>query len=450
MSKTHLIVLVDLGLPAVTPVSAEAKSPDGWLAALAPEATVPAPGGGTTTYSWKSAADFRPAQIAARIPSAIGSELDRIVQAPAWQRVESAWRGVQLLLEQGGDGADVEVIGVPRAGIAEALRDHVLEPVRREERPEPLLILLDFDFGHQAADLRLLGELADMAAELNAPIVAGASPSIFGLRHFAHLATFPDPLGAIQGPSHAPWREFQASEPARWVCLTLGRYLQRAPHEVESLPYRETVAEAKPDTFLWGRGVWMVGAAAARSLRTHGHALDLSGRGGMFTDMPTRGYPKSANEAVALSTEAPLPEMRASELAWAGFTPLAGVLRAGTVLMPMVVTCSRLAPGRLTVEGSLAYQVLAARLASCLGDVLSRGRPSEEDADARFRAPLLESLGVLAGTTPETAVVIEIVAAGPEPESQPCARVRVTPDIRLEGKQPEFAFELPLRGPASA
>ena len=445
MSKPNLIVLVDLGLPAVVCVPAKAADPDGWLAALAPEAPIPAPGGGTTTYSWRSADDFLPATISARIPFAADSELDRIVQAPMFQRVESAWRGVRFLLEQGGDGAEVEVIAVPRAGIADALREHVIDPVRRDERKAPLLILLDFDFAHQAADLSLLGEMADMAAELNAPIVAGASASIFGLRHFAHLATFPDPMGAIQGPSHAPWREFQASEPARWICLTLGRYLQRVPYDLASPPYAETVAEAKPDTFLWGRGVWVVGAAAFRSLRTHGHAMDLSGRGGMFTDMPSRGYPKSANESVALSTEAPLPEMRASELAWAGFTPLAGVLRAGTVLMPMVVTCSRLSPGRLTVEGSLAYQLLAARLASCLGDVLSGGSLSEGAAEALLRGALLECLGPLAGETPETAVVVEMVVAGAEPGARSCARVRVTPEIRLEGKQPEFVFELPVR-----
>ena len=445
MPKPNLIVLVDMGLPAVVRVSAQAADPDGWIAALAPEATIPAPGGGTTTYSWKGADDFRPARVAARVPSAVGSELDRIVQAPPFQRVESAWRGVRFLLDQGGEDAAIEVIAVPRTGIAEALREQVLDPVRRDERAAPLLILLDFDFGHQAADLALLGEIAEIAAELNAPAVAGASPSIFGLRHFAHLAAFPDPLGAIQGPAHAPWREFQASEPARWICLTLGRYLQRTPYDIESPLYRELVAEAKPDSFLWGRGVWLVGAAAVRSLRTHGHALDLSGRGGMFTDMPWRGYPKSANESVALSTEAPLPEMRASELAWAGFTPLAGVLRAGTILMPMVVTCSRLSPGRLTVEGSLAYQLLAARLASCLEEVLSGGRLSEGAAEALLRGALLECLGPLAGETPEAAVAIEIVPAGEEPGSRPCARVRVTPQMRLEGKQPEFVFELPLR-----
>jgi hypothetical protein len=445
MSKPNLIALVDLGIPEVVRVSAEAANPDGWLAALAPQATIPAPGGGTTTYSWKSAEDFHPASIAPRIPGASGSELDRIVQAPPFQRVESAWRGVRFLLDQGGAGAEVEVIAVPRTGIADALREQVVDPVRRDERKAPPLILLDFDFGHQAADLALLGEIAEMAAELNAPVVANASPSIFGLRYFAHLAAFPDPIGAIKGPAHAPWREFQASESARWICLTLGRYLQRAPYELESPPYRETVAEAKPDSFLWGRGIWVVGAAAVRSLRAHGHAMDLSGRGGMFNDMPSRGHLKSANELVALSTEAPLPEMRASELAWAGFTPLAGVMRAGTVLMPMVVTCSRLSPGRLTLEGSLAYQLLAARLASCLGDVLSGDALTEGAAEALLRGALLECLGPLAGETPETAVVVEMVAAAEEPGSRPCARVRVTPQIRIEGKQPEFVFELPVR-----
>jgi hypothetical protein len=446
MTKPYLVVLVDLGLPAVACASATKADPDAWLAALAPETTLPAPGGKKALYSWTGAGDFRPAEVAERIPGAAGTELDRIVQAPQFQKVESAWRGVRFLLEQGGDDAAIEVIAVPHAGIVDALRGQLLDPVRRDKRSAPLLILLDFDFTHQAGDLGALGEIADIASELNAPAVAAASPAIFGLRHFAHLAAFPDPIAALQGPSHGPWRAFQASEQARWICLTLGRYLQRAPHDLETLSYHETVAEARPESFLWGRGTWVVGAAAARSLRLHGHALDLSARGGMFTDMPSRGYPKSANESVALSTEAPLPEMRASELAWAGFTPLAGVLRAGTVLMPMVVTCSRLSPGKLTVEGSLAYQLLAARLASCLGEVLSEGPLPESIAEAALRGALLEGLGSLAGESPETAIVIELAPAGPEPGSRPSARVRVTPHLALEGKQPEFAFELPLRG----
>ncbi len=440
MSKPNLIVVTDLGLPAVARAQAQATEPDGWLAALAPSATLPAPGGGTAAYAWEGANDFRPAAIAARIPRAVGSELDQILHAPAFQRVESAWRGIRLILTLGGDTTDVEVMAAPRAQIGEALRDQVLDPVRRDERKAPLLILLDFDFAHQAADLALLGEIAEIAAELNAPAVAAASPAIFGLRHFAHLAAFPDPLGAIQGPAHAPWREFQKSEAARWVTLTLGRYLQRTPYDDEA------VAEARPDSFLWGRGIWLVGAAAARSLRVHGHPLDLSGQGGMFIDMPSRGYPKSQNESVALATEAPLPEMRASELAWAGFTPVAGVLRAGTVLLPMAVTCSRLSPGKLTLEGALAYQLLAAQLASCLGEVLNRGPLSEATAAGELRGALLENLGSLAGPTPEAAVSVEIAPAAPEPGSVPVARIQVTPHIRLEGKQPEFAFELPVRG----
>ena len=100
----------------------------------------------------------------------------------------------------------------------------------------------------------------------------------------------------------------------------------------------------------------------------------------------------------------------------------------------------------------MAYQLLAARLASCLGDVLSGGSLSEDAAEALLRGALLECLGPLAGTTPEAAVVIEMVSADRKPGSRPCARVRVTPEIRLEGRRPEFLFELPIApaGPTGA
>jgi len=340
---------------------------------------------------------------------------------------------------------EVEILITPRPELVSNLKSLVMQPVQAGAQTPPCLILLDFDFTHQAADLADLQALASMAEELQAPIVAGASSGFFGLRHFAHVASFPDPIAVLQDAAHTAWREFQRSNAARWISLTLGRYLQRAPHDDPKLPYREKTEEARPESFLWGRGIWLIAAAAARSVRTHGHLLDLAGRGGMFTDMPTRAYPKSTNEAIAFAAEAPLPEMRLSELAWAGFTPVAGVLRASTVLLPMVVTCFRLTPGRLTVEGTLAYQLLAAQLAFGLEAALNQGALQEQTAEAMIRSALLETLGPLAGETPDDAVKVEVTAPGPEPGSRPMARVEVHPGIVLEGKKPEFFFEVPLR-----
>lgn len=444
MAQPGIVLWTDLGLDAPRLTRIDPAAPDAWLAAFAPSAELPGPGGTKLGYAWRSGTDFGPAGIASQATGASPADLDRLVQSPPFQRVESAWQGVRLVGEQAGTAVALDVGSTGRAGLVAALDQHLRMPYRRGESEAPRLIVLDFDFTHQPADLALLAEVGDIAAELNAPVVAGASPAFFGLRHFAHVVAYPEPMAALADAAHAPWREFQASEAARWICLTLGRYLQRAPHTAPDLAWTETVAEAKPESFLWGRGIWLIAAAAARSLARHGHALDIAGRGGMFADLPTRAYPKSANEAVALATEAPLPEMRASELSWAGFTPVAGVLRASTVLLPMVVTTSRLRPGKLTLEGTLAYQLLAASLATALQSALSAGIDAAT-AESSLRTSILASLGGIAKEMGEDAIRVQILPPGDEPDARPHARIEVQPAITLEGRKPEFVFEVPLR-----
>ena len=94
---------------------------------------------------------------------------------------------------------------------------------------------------------------------------------------------------------------FQAEQSARWLTLTLGRYLQRAPY-TDTSGYSETVTESNPDTYLWGRGVWLVAAAAARSIRENGHPLALSGaQGGKFENLPARPFPRAVNVSRTMS-----------------------------------------------------------------------------------------------------------------------------------------------------
>lgn len=444
MAQPGIVLWTDLGLDAPRITRIDPASPDAWLEALGPRAELPGPGGTKLGYAWRTAADFRPDGILSHVAGASPADLDRLVQSPLFQRVEVAWQGLRLVQAQAGSNVALDLGSASRTGLVDALDQHLRIPYRRGECDAPRLIVLDFDFTHQPADLALLAEVGEIAAELNAPVVAGASPAFFGLRHFAHVVAFPEPMAALADAAHAPWREFQASEAARWTCLTLGRYLQRAPHSAPDHGWTETVAEAKPESYLWGRGIWLIAAAAARSLATHGHPLDIAGRGGMFTDLPTRAYPKSANEAVALATEAPLPEMRASELAWAGFTPVAGVLRASTVLLPMVVTTSRLRPGKLTLEGTLAYQLLAASLATALQSALAEGIDAAT-AEVSLRTSILASLGGIAKEMGEDAIHVQILPAGDEPEARPRAHIEVHPAITLEGRKPEFVFEVPLR-----
>jgi len=388
-----------------------------------------------------------PATVSAQA-SVSTAEVDAVLHDPRFQTIESAWRGLKLLLEHAEDAVQVSMLSVPRKHLASRFRERVFEP--ELEASDPLsLVLLDFDFSHKTEDLAVLGDLANMAKVLQAPLVAAASAGFFDVRYLIQVAGLPDLLGRLGDSAHAGWRSFQAGEAARWTALTLNRYLQRPPYTSDRGGHNETVSESNPDSYLWGRGVWLAGAAVARSVRTHGHGLDLAGsQAGRFAGLPTRAFATAANATAPLATEVTLSEMQVLELSRAAFTPLIGPLRTDAAMIPIAVTTFRLNPGKLTVEGTLAYQLMAGRLAQFCGRLLDEmPAGSAGEVAAFFRDQLTAHLGKLAGEKPEEAVSVELREVEAEGRKLvPMAEIKLTPKITLEGKPAEFGFMLPLRG----
>jgi hypothetical protein len=421
----RILVITDLGVDSGRPVPVDAAKLDGWFDSLglpvSPAALAPA------------------AQLRGGVT---GAALDAFLHDPARQRVEAAWRGLSLLLSHAGGPVVVEAMSVPRASLVERFREAVHGPEMVAAEPVSLVVL-DYDFTHKASDLAALGELAAMAAELQAPLVTNAGAGFFDLRFLVQAGAVKDIAGRLADSAHAGWQAFQRNEDARWVCVTLNRFLLREPWKLEG--YAETCSEANPDSYLWGRGGWLVAAAVARSVRAHGHALDISGTGGRFDGLPTRSFPVSANESKALATEVSFPDTQALELTHAAFTPLSGGLDRPTVLLSMVVTAHRYGTARLTVEGTLAYQLTAARLALACGVAAGAidAAGSGERIQGAITQHLVEEFGGMLGENRE-GLAVEILAA--EGEMPRRAAVTLRPAITLEGKSPQLRVDIALEG----
>ncbi len=419
----RILVITELGVDSRVPAPVTAETLTAWFSSLGLPVTLE--------------------QLAPAAQLAAGSSataIDAFLHDSRHQRIESAWRGLTLLLGHAGGPVAVEVVSLPRKGLAERFREAVHGPELLAAEPVTLVVL-DFDFTHKAEDLATLSALAAMAAELQAPIVANAGAGFFELRFLVQAGAVKDIAARLGDPAHANWQAFQKSEEARWLCLTLNRFLMREPWQVDG--YRESCSEANPESYLWGRGVWLVAAAVARSVRAHGHALDLSGIGGRFDGLATRPFPISANESRALAAEVSFPETQSLELTHAAFTPVTGGLGMPTVMMPLVVTTHRHAPGRLTVEGTLAYQLTVSRVALACGTAagaVEAGSTSDAVA-ARVSGVLREQLGGLLGDSAD-ALSVQVLEAD---ESAPRrVAVSVQPPLMLESKAPVFAMEFTI------
>ncbi len=403
----RIVVVTDLGVDSGSPAAVAPNGVDAWLAGAG--VALPLPGAGTP---------------------------DATLHDAKVQRVEAASRGLALVASHAGGPVELEALSVPRAGLVQRFREAVYEPAMESGSPLALVVL-DFDFTHKAGDVADLAALGTMAADLQACVVGHAHAGILDLRFLVQAAAMPEVANKLQSPAHAGFAALQKSDDARWLCLTLNRFLLREPFD------GERCSESNPDSYLWGRGGWLVAAALARSVGAHGHALDLSGSGGRFADLPTRAFPVKANESQALATEIAFAEMQMLLLAHAAFAPLVGPLNAAQVNLPLVTTLHRLAPGRLTLEGTLAYQLTAGRFAQSCGALLPEVPAGASDADACawIVARLRADLGGLlkdAGDDALTAVV------EPAEDGSRLAVVTLRPPVTLEGKNPEFVLALPL------
>jgi hypothetical protein len=348
---------------------------------------------------------------------------------------EAPLRGLELLLKHAGDAVEVEVAGATSKDLVARFKEAVYEPEMKELREPPLaLVVLDFDVSHQGADLAALEELCGMATAAQSALVVGASPAFFGLKELKLLAKMGDIAQRLNDAAHGAWNKFQRTDGARWAALTVNRWLAGGD-------------PAKPETWSWARGVWLLAAAAARSAAQQGHPLDLSGaKAGGFSGLPTRPYPKAANQTVPLATEIEVSDQLGQDLSRAGFTAVSGRTGSDVVVIPVAVNAYRSAPGRLTVTGTLGYQLLAGRLAQACALLMDSLPGTPADAAAALRAALLEILGPLAGDAKDAAVQVEPVEAK-DAEGKPLtlAQVTVRPGVKLESLEFQYVFQVPLK-----
>jgi hypothetical protein len=277
-------------------------------------------------------------------------------------------------------------------------------------------------------------------------VVANAGAGFFDLRYLVQAPSMGELLPRLMDSARSGWRTFQASDPARWVTLVINRWLARAPYTAAAGGHNEKSAESNPDSYLWARGAWLMAAAVARSARQHGHGLAIAGaQGWRFDQLPVRAYPVNANTTAELAVEAPLAEQQVMELQRFGFAPLIGPLRTSTAMVVSAMTVFRLKPTRPTLEGALAYQLMAGRIAQrCSGMLAEMPDNDPPAAAAFFKRELTGFLGSLAGEKADEAVTIEVREEEIDGQKVPLAAVRVAPNIQLEGKPADFSLMLPL------
>ncbi len=185
------------------------------------------------------------ARIAA-IDEVISTQVDEILHAAEFQKLEGSWRSLNKLV-MGTETGETLKLRVLNASKKDLLRDFQSAAEFTESAlwkavyeyefgvfgGDPYAALMgDYEFGKGAQDVELLSQLSMVAAAAHAPFITGTSPEMFGMDTFTQM---PDPRDLAKifdknNPENTKWLSFRDSEDSRFVALTM-------PHTLRRLPY---------------------------------------------------------------------------------------------------------------------------------------------------------------------------------------------------------------------
>jgi type VI secretion system protein ImpC len=198
--------------------------------------------------------------LLATVDAAIAEKMRQLLHAPAFQAIESAWRGLDFLVRhiETSESLQIFVLNLSREELSadlSATRDLELSALFRifvestvgSPGADPWALILGFyPFGVGQRDLESLARIAALARAAGAPFVAAASSEI--------LET------VLQRPeriaSENDWLALRARPEAAYLSLACPRFLLRLPYgratdPISAFAFEEVLERPDNEAYLW-------------------------------------------------------------------------------------------------------------------------------------------------------------------------------------------------------
>ncbi|MFD2264257.1 type VI secretion system contractile sheath large subunit [Lacibacterium aquatile] len=280
----------------------------------------------------------------AQIDELITAQLNEVLHTPAFQKLESTWRGLHYLVMNAETGSKlkIRVINASKGDVLKDLEKAVefdqstlFKMIYEEEygtfggTPYGLLVG-DYEFGRHPQDIALLEKISNVAAAAHAPFIAAAAPKMFDMLQFTDLGVPRDLAKIFESTEMIKWRSFRNSEDSRYVALTLPHTLLRLPYgpdtkPVEGVNFIEDVDGTDHSKYLWGNASWALAERICAAFSQHGWCAAIRGveGGGKVEGLPTHTFRTDEGEiALKCPTEIAITDRREKELSDLGFISL--------------------------------------------------------------------------------------------------------------------------------
>lgn len=281
----------------------------------------------------------------AELDRLISQQLSAIMHAPEFQKLERSWTGLNYLVRNSTTNAGQQ-IRMLNATKKELVKDFqsalefdqstMFKKIYEEEfgtfggAPYGSLIG-DFEISRQPEDMYFLEQMSHVAAAAHAPFITSAGPELFGLETYSDLAKPRDLTKVFDTVEYAKWKAFRESEDARYVGLTLPRFLGRQPFNpvdgmtTEGFNFVEDVDGTDHHKYLWCNAAYAFASKLTAAFEDFGWCAAIRGveGGGLVENLPTHTFRTDEGEvALKCPTELAITDRREKELSDLGFISL--------------------------------------------------------------------------------------------------------------------------------
>lgn len=348
--------------------------------------------------------------LIAGIDQKISQQLDAVLHHPKFQELESAWRGLKLLVDRTDfrKNVKIEILNCSKEDLAESFEDapeliqsalyrHVYTNAYDQPGADPYAaIITNYEFENTPQDIALLQNASKVAASAHCPFIASVGPKFFGVSSMEEWKKIPDLSAYMETADYIKWNSFRQTEDARYVGLVFPRYMARLPYGPETVPvkafnYVENVTGVDHDKYLWGNSSFLFGANMVRAFMDDGWCLQIRGpeSGGRVSDLPVHLYDVGKGKQMKIPTEVPISETLEFECANLGFMPLshyqgrdyAVFFSANSAQKPTLYD-DPVATANSRINARLPYILLASRISHYLKVIQRENIGSTKDAQA--------------------------------------------------------------------
>ncbi|MFP5261300.1 MAG: type VI secretion system contractile sheath large subunit [Blastocatellia bacterium] len=280
----------------------------------------------------------------AEIDKVLSAQLNEIMHAEEFQKLEASWRGLWHLVYQSETGTmlKIRVMNVSKKDLLKDLekapefdQSALFKKVYEDEYGtfggSPIGALIgDYEFSDHPQDMALIEKVSQVAAAAHAPFISSASPALFGWNTFTDLAEVRDLAKIFERTEYVKWRSFRESEDSRYVGLCLPHILMREPYGKDTRPtetfnFEEDVDGKDHKKYLWGNAAYAFGTRLTEAFAKYYWCVAIRGveGGGLVQGLPTHTFKTDEGEvALKCPTEIAITDRREKEFSDLGFIPL--------------------------------------------------------------------------------------------------------------------------------